>query len=209
MSEELATVYDPKAIEQEVYKRWTDTGAFNAEPSDAGASYCIVIPPPNVTAPLHLGHALNNTLQDVLIRFKRMNQFNTLWMPGTDHAGIATQTVVEKRILSEEGKRRTDFERADFVKRIEAWKDEYQARIIEQLETMGCSCDWRRVRFTMDETCAKAVRETFFKLFSDGLIYRGKRLVNWDPATQTVLADDEVEHENVQGHFWYLRYPLV
>ncbi|OHB65219.1 MAG: hypothetical protein A2Y76_06090 [Planctomycetes bacterium RBG_13_60_9] len=138
-----------------------------------------------------------------------MEQYETLWMPGTDHAGIATQTVVEKRILAEEGKRRTDFPREDFVKRIQAWKDEYEATILGQLKAMGCSCDWQRTRFTMDEVCAKAVRATFFKLFKDGLIYRGKRLVNWDPATQTVLADDEVEHETIQGHFWYLRYPLV
>jgi valyl-tRNA synthetase len=138
-----------------------------------------------------------------------MQNYNTLWMPGTDHAGIATQTVVEKRILSEEGKRRTDFERQEFVGRVQAWKDEYEACIISQLKAMGCSCDWQRTRFTMDEVCAKAVRAAFFKLFKDGLIYRGKRLVNWDPATQTVLADDEVEHELVQGHFWYLRYPLI
>jgi valyl-tRNA synthetase len=209
MSEELAKVYDPKQIEQPVYGRWQAAGAFDADPAAGGTSYCIVIPPPNVTAPLHLGHALNNTLQDILIRHHRMLGRNTLWMPGTDHAGIATQTVVEKRILAEEGRRRTDFEREEFVARIQAWKDEYEARIIEQLKLMGCSCDWRRTRFTMDETCARAVREAFFKLFADGLIYRGKRLVNWDPATQTVLADDEVEHETVQGHFWYLKYPLV
>ena len=168
-----------------------------------------MIPPPNVTAILHVGHALNNTLQDVLIRFRRMQGYNALWMPGTDHAGIATQTVVEKRILSEEGKRRTDFEREDFVARIQQWKEEYEARIISQLKLMGCSCDWRRTRFTMDDICARAVRTNFFNLFKDGLIYRGKRLVNWDPATQTVLADDEVEHETVHGHFWYLRYPLT
>jgi valyl-tRNA synthetase len=138
-----------------------------------------------------------------------MQNYNTLWMPGTDHAGIATQTVVEKRILSEEGKRRTDFTREEFITRLQAWKDEYETRIIEQLQAMGCSCDWQRTRFTMDEVCAKAVRAAFFKLFKDGLIYRGKRLVNWDPATQTVLADDEVEYETVEGHFWYLRYPLA
>jgi valyl-tRNA synthetase len=152
---------------------------------------------------------LNNTLQDILIRFRRMQGYNTLWMPGTDHAGIATQTVVEKRILSEEGKRRTDFKREEFIARLQAWKDEYEAQIINQLKAMGCSCDWQRTRFTMDEVCARAVRAAFFKLFKDGLIYRGKRLVNWDPATQTVLADDEVEYEMVQGHFWYMKYPLV
>jgi valyl-tRNA synthetase len=214
MSELLSKVYQPKKVEEQANKIWFAGEYFHAEAA-AGhlktgrGPYTIVIPPPNVTAPLHLGHALNNTLQDILIRFKRMQQYNTLWMPGTDHAGIATQTVVEKRILAEEGKRRTDFEREEFVKRIQAWKDEYERRIIEQLKAMGCSCDWHRRRFTMDEVCARAVRAAFFKLFADGLIYRGKRLVNWDPATQTVLADDEVEHELVQGHFWYLRYPLV
>ncbi len=209
MTTELAKTYDPKSVEKEVYDRWDQSGAFNAEPDGNDNAFCIVIPPPNVTAALHLGHALNNTLQDILTRWRRMQQYNTLWMPGTDHAGIATQTVVEKRILAEEGKRRTDFAREEFVERIQAWKDDYEARILNQLKLMGCSCDWRRTRFTMDEMCAKAVRANFFKLFSDGLIYRGKRLVNWDPATQTVLADDEVEHEEIRGHFWYLRYPLV
>jgi len=212
MSEELSKVYEPKTIEKLADKIWLAGGYFHAEPpSDREDKkvYTIVIPPPNVTAPLHLGHALNNTLQDILIRFRRMQQYTTLWMPGTDHAGIATQTVVEKRILSEEGKKRTDFEREEFVRRVQAWKDEYEAQIISQLKAMGCSCDWQRTRFTMDEVCAKAVRAAFFKLFKDGLIYRGKRLVNWDPATQTVLADDEVEHETVEGHFWYLRYPLT
>ena len=222
MGEELSKVYEPQTIEKLADEIWLRGGYFHAEPSSDGTRlgeasrsrkdkkvYTIVIPPPNVTAPLHLGHALNNTLQDILIRFRRMQKYKTLWMPGTDHAGIATQTVVEKRILTEEGKRRTDFEREEFVGRVQAWKDEYEATIIGQLKAMGCSCDWQRTRFTMDEVCAKAVRAAFFKLFKDGLIYRGKRLVNWDPATQTVLADDEVEHETVQGHFWYLRYPLV
>ncbi|MHC4642834.1 MAG: valine--tRNA ligase [Planctomycetota bacterium] len=213
MSEQLSKAYEPKTTEKLANEIWSSQPYFHAEgqPDDRQPSqkpYTIVIPPPNVTAPLHLGHALNNTLQDVLIRFRRMQKYRTLWMPGTDHAGIATQTVVEKRILSEEGKRRTDFAREDFVARVQAWKDEYEAKIIEQLKAMGCSCDWDRTRFTMDQVCAKAVRAAFFKLFKDGLIYRGKRLVNWDPATQTVLADDEVEHETVQGHFWYLRYPL-
>jgi valyl-tRNA synthetase len=214
MAEQLSKVYEPQAIERQANDIWFSHSYFHADAmpdrkKTARKPYAIVIPPPNVTAPLHLGHALNNTLQDVLIRFHRMQNYNTLWMPGTDHAGIATQTVVEKRILSEEGKRRTDFAREDFVARLQAWKDEYETRIIEQLQAMGCSCDWQRTRFTMDKVCAKAVRAAFFKLFADGLIYRGKRLVNWDPATQTVLADDEVEHETVQGHFWYLRYPLV
>jgi len=213
MAEELSKLYDPKQIESRAQELWSEKECFHADIAASGdgasSAYTIVIPPPNVTAALHLGHALNNTLQDILIRWRRMQGYNALWMPGTDHAGIATQTVVEKRILAEEGKRRTDFSRDEFIGRVQAWKDEYEARIIEQLQKMGCSCDWRRTRFTMDEVCARAVRETFFRLFRDGLIYRGKRLVNWDPATQTVLADDEVEHETVQGHFWYLRYPLV
>jgi len=214
MAKELSKVYKPQKTEKQANEIWFSGGYFRAHAMPDGKKsdpkpYTIVIPPPNVTAALHLGHALNNTLQDVLIRFRRMQNYNTLWMPGTDHAGIATQTVVEKRILAEENKRRTDFERDEFVARVQAWKDEYEAQIIDQLKAMGCSCDWERTRFTMDEVCAKAVRATFFKLFKDGLIYRGKRLVNWDPATQTVLADDEVEHETIQGHFWYMRYPLV
>jgi valyl-tRNA synthetase len=212
MTEQLSKIYDSKTVERQVNELWLSKSCFHAEPCRPGPqrkAFTIVIPPPNVTAALHLGHALNNTLQDILIRFRRMEQYETLWMPGTDHAGIATQTVVEKRILAEEGKRRTDFPREEFVKRIQAWKDEYEATILGQLKAMGCSCDWPRTRFTMDEVCAKAVRAAFFKLFQDGLIYRGKRLVNWDPATQTVLADDEVEHETIQGHFWYMKYPLV
>jgi valyl-tRNA synthetase len=210
MSNELTKVYEPQAVEKQATDIWLAGRHFHAEPDgQTHKAYTIVIPPPNVTAALHLGHALNNTLQDILIRFRRMQKFNTLWMPGTDHAGIATQTVVEKRILAEEGRRRTDLKREEFVARVQTWKDEYEATIIRQLQAMGCSCDWDRTRFTMDQVCAKAVRAAFFKLFKDGLIYRGKRLVNWDPATQTVLADDEVEHETIQGHFWYLRYPLV
>ena len=211
MAEQVAKIYEPKSIEAKASEIWLAGNFFHADAAAASAkgSYTIVIPPPNVTAALHLGHALNNTLQDILIRFRRMQQFNTLWMPGTDHAGIATQTVVEKRLLAEEGKRRTDYQRDAFVARVQAWKDEYEGQILGQLKSMGCSCDWERTRFTMDEVCAKAVRTNFFNLFKDGLIYRGKRLVNWDPATQTVLADDEVEHETVHGHFWYLRYPLV
>jgi valyl-tRNA synthetase len=212
MAEQLSKAYDPKAVEEQINQFWLSNHYFHADPSHDGdrrETFAIVIPPPNVTAALHLGHALNNTLQDVLVRFRRMQQYETLWMPGTDHAGIATQTVVEKRILAEEGRRRTDFQREEFVRRVQAWKDEYEATILGQLKAMGCSCDWQRTRFTMDEVCAKAVRAAFFKLFQDGLIYRGKRLVNWDPVTQTVLADDEVEHETIRGHFWYMRYPLV
>ena len=208
-SSQLAGKYTPAEVEPPIDRRWQEAGAFHAEPADPGEPYAIVIPPPNVTAALHMGHALNNTLQDILIRWRRMQGRNALWMPGTDHAGIATQTVVEKRVLQDEGKRRTDFKREQFVARIQAWKDVYEERITDQLKVMGCSCDWDRRRFTMDPVCASAVREAFFRLFSDGLIYRGKRLVNWDPATQTALADDEVVARDVDGSFWYLRYPLV
>src|SRR3954471_8988306 len=205
---ELPKAYDPHAVEAEALRAWTRDNAFHAEPTDPGTPYSIVIPPPNVTAALHLGHALNNTIQDILTRWHRMLGNNACWLPGTDHAGIATQTVVEKRVLREEGKRRTEFKREEFVARIQAWKDEYERRITEQLKAMGCSCDWDRQAFTMDPPRAKAVREAFFRLFKDGLIYRGKRLVNWDPATQTALADDEVEMEEIDGFFYYLKYPL-
>jgi valyl-tRNA synthetase len=209
---ELAKSYSPKETESVVSELWRSASAFRAEPAGVGGRgdaepYCIFIPPPNVTAALHLGHALNNTLQDVLIRAHRMMGHNALWMPGTDHAGIATQTVVEKRLLLQ-GKKRTDFTRDGFIAKVQEWKDEYEATIIGQLEAMGSSCDFSRTRFTMDPVCATAVREAFFRLFRDSLIYRGKRLVNWDPVTRTALADDEVEMEEIQGHMWYLRYPL-
>ena len=210
---ELPKQYRPADHEPRIRDRWEASDAFHPDParvlSGEARPYAIVIPPPNVTAPLHLGHALNNTLQDVLIRAHRMKGYETLWLPGADHAGIATQTVVEKRVLAEEGKRRVDFEREAFVEKIQAFKDEYEARILEQLKAMGCSCDWERYRFTMDDVCARAVREAFFRLFKDGLIYRGKRLVNWDPVTLTALADDEVEMKEIPGKFYYLRYPLV
>ena len=211
MSQELDKTYDPQAVEKAVAELWQQADAFSAVPGDpqAGPPYAIVIPPPNVTDRLHLGHALNNSLQDILIRWRRMAGDNAVWLPGTDHAGIATQTVVEKRVLAEEGKRRTDFPRDQFVAKIQAWKDEYEQTITNQLKAMGCSCDWERQAFTMDAVRARAVREAFFQLFKDGLIYRGKRLVNWDPATQTALADDEVEMHEIDGHFWYLKYPIV
>ncbi len=208
MSNELAKVYSPADVESEISKKWADTGVFHAEPSTDGPEpYSVVIPPPNVTAALHLGHALNNTLQDVLVRFHRMRGFNTMWMPGTDHAGIATQTVVEKRLLSQ-GIKRLEMGREAFIDKTQEWKDEYESVILGQLQEMGASCDYERVRFTMDDMCATAVRHAFYMMFKDGLIYRGKRLVNWDPATGTALADDEVEMEDVHGHMWYLRYPL-
>ena len=206
--EALPRSYSPHEAEPLVRADWAKHADFHADPDGPGDPYCVLIPPPNVTAALHLGHAFNNTLQDILIRFHRMRGDRTLWMPGTDHAGIATQTVVEKRLLRE-GRRRTDFTRDAFVEQVQGWKDEYEATILGQLEEMGCSCDFQRTRFTMDPVCADAVREAFHRLFCDGLIYRGKRLVNWDPATRTALADDEVEMRTVPGHMWYLRYPLA
>jgi valyl-tRNA synthetase len=213
MSSELPKQYRPAEHEDRIFDRWTASKAFHADPaavlSGEREPYCIVIPPPNVTAALHLGHALNNTIQDILARAHRMMGYETLWMPGTDHAGIATQAVVEKRVMKEEKKRRTDFTREQFIAKIQAFKDEYEATITNQLKKMGCSCDWERQRFTMDPICARAVREAFFRLFKDGLIYRGKRLVNWDPALQTAIADDEIENIEIDGNFYYLRYPLV
>ena len=205
---ELPKAYVPADAEGAVRARWDATRCFHADPRAAGDMYAIFIPPPNVTAALHLGHAFNNSLQDLLTRYHRMKGCNTLWMPGTDHAGIATQTVVEKRLLLQ-GKKRTDFTREAFVEKVQEWKDEYEATILGQLKSMGCSCDFDRTRFTMDDTCATAGRHAFFTLFKDGLVYRGKRLVNWDPVTQTALADDEVEMEEVDGSFWYLKYPLA
>ncbi|RMH11138.1 MAG: hypothetical protein D6695_09795, partial [Planctomycetota bacterium] len=217
-SEALSKAYRPEETEKQIWRRWIDAEAFCAEParvlSGQAEPYCILIPPPNVTAALHLGHALNNSLQDVLVRAHRMMGFETLWMPGTDHAGIATQTVVDKR-LQEEGKpgiaqlRNQPGGREQFIEIVQAFKDEYEQRITDQLKAMGCSCDWKRQRFTMDPVCARAVREAFFQLFKAGLIERGKRLVNWDPVTQTALADDEVESKEIEGAFYYMRYPLV
>ncbi len=207
---EIPKAYEPAAAEAQVTDRWVEA-RMSAAPASGPAdqpTYSVVIPPPNVTAALHLGHALNNTLQDVMIRYHRMRGDRTLWMPGTDHAGIATQTVVEKRLLTE-GKKRLEMGREAFVAKTQEWKDEYEAVIIHQLKAMGASCDWDRTRFTMDEMCATAVRHAFFALFRDGLIYRGKRLVNWDPATRTALSDDEVEMEEVSGHMWYLQYPMA
>ena len=215
---ELAKQYRPEDVEAQVAEKWLAANAFHAEPDAKGDPYSIVIPPPNVTAALHMGHALNNTLQDILIRWHRMLGDNAMWMPGTDHAGIATQTVVDKRLQAEGQPALKDYKkieaegkggREQFIEKVQAWKDEYEGVITGQLKSMGCSCDWERQRFTMDDQCAKGVREAFFRLFKDGLIYRGKRLVNWDPVTQTALADDEVESQDVDGHFYYMKYPVI
>ncbi|MEM8836370.1 MAG: valine--tRNA ligase [Planctomycetota bacterium] len=216
-SKELPKRYVAEEHEARWRDRWDAAnggkGAFHADPQRVlrgeREPYCILIPPPNVTARLHLGHAFNNTLQDILVRVHRMKGYETLWLPGTDHAGIATQTAVEKSLIQEGKPPRVEWDRDEFVEHVQAWKDRYEAEITNQLKLIGCSCDWSRQRFTMDDICARAVREAFFRLFRDGLIYRGKRLVNWDPATRTALADDEVEMQDVDGHFWYMKYPVV
>ncbi len=200
--------YEPREVEPRLYRQWEDAGQFHAEPDAARPPFTIVIPPPNVTGALHLGHALNNTLQDMLIRRKRMQGFNACWLPGTDHAGIATQAVVERRLKEEQNLTRHDIGRDALVQKIWDWKEDYNSRILGQLRRMGCSCDWQRTRFTLDEQCAKAVYATFFRFFSDGLIYRGLRLVNWDAALQTAVADDEIEHKTVRTNLWHIRYPI-
>jgi valyl-tRNA synthetase len=208
MATELPKAYDPKAAQEKWLTFWNERGYFNSDPDPAKKAYTIVIPPPNVTGALHMGHALNNTLQDVLIRWRRMQGFNALWMPGTDHAGIATQAVVERLVFAQEKKTRHELGRDELVKRIWTWKDQYEARILGQLRAMGASCDWRRTRFTLDPVCARAVRETFFRMFKEGYIYRGKRLVNWDTHLQTSVADDETYTEDTKSGFWTFKYPV-
>jgi len=197
--------FDPKSAEPRLYKAWETSGAF--KPSGGGEPFTIVIPPPNVTGSLHMGHALNNTLQDVLCRFERMRGKSVLWQPGTDHAGIATQMVVERQLMDRQQKR-TDFSREEFVEKVWQWKEESGGEIINQLKRLGATCDWSRERFTMDEGLSKAVLKVFVQLYNEGLIYRDKRLVNWDPKFQTAISDLEVENTEVDGHFWHFKYPL-
>ncbi|MEN9344503.1 MAG: valyl-tRNA synthetase [Chlamydiota bacterium] len=209
MSEkETSKSFQPKEIESKWYNFWMEKGYFQADALSKKPAYCISIPPPNVTGVLHMGHALVDTLQDVLVRFKRMHGYEALWVPGTDHAGIATQTVVERHLMKTEGKRRKDYSREEFLAHVWRWKEESESRILGQLKMLGCSCDWSRLAFTMDEKRSQAVAFAFKRLFDAGLIYRGDYLVNWDPVTQTALADDEVEYEEQEGTLWYFRYPL-
>jgi valyl-tRNA synthetase len=207
METTLSTKYNPKEIENKIYKCWEEGGFFHAEPDADKKPYSIVIPPPNVTGALHMGHALNNILQDILIRWRRMQGYNTLWMPGTDHAGIATQNVVEKE-LSAQGKTRDSLGREKFIEAVWDWKEKYGSTIINQLKKLGSSCDWQRERFTMDEGLSAAVKETFVRLHERGLIYRGNYIINWCPRCKTALSDDEVDHEEHDGHLWYIRYPI-
>lgn len=206
--EELPKSYDAKGTDARWYSFWENGNYFRADPTSAKQPFCIVIPPPNITGVLHMGHALVNTLQDILIRWKRMSGFETLWVPGTDHAGIATQTIVERRLLLSTGKKRKEFPREEFLGHMWKWKEENEGNIISQLKRLGCSCDWSRQRFTMDEGNNRAVRTMFKKLFDAGLIYRGNYLVNWDPVTQTAISDDEVEYEERSSFLWHFKYPL-
>ena len=206
---ELPKTYDPKAVEDKLYSFWNDSGFFHAEVNPKKKPYTIVIPPPNVTGQLHMGHAFDETLQDILIRTKRMQGYEALWMPGTDHAGIATQIKVEENLRKEEGKTRYDLGREEFLKRVWDWKHKFGNRIISQLKKLGSSCDWERERFTMDEGCSKAVREVFVNLYNKGLIYKGHRIINWCPHCATALSDAEVEYETQPGKLWHIRYPLA
>ncbi|MBR2133080.1 MAG: valine--tRNA ligase [Eubacterium sp.] len=207
MAKELAKQYNPSEVEDRTYKFWCDNHYFHAEVNPDKKPYTIVIPPPNITGQLHMGHALDNTLQDILIRYKRMQGFETLWLPGTDHASIATEAKIVEA-MRKEGITKEDIGRDGFLERAWAWKDQYGSRIIEQLKKMGSSCDWDRERFTLDEGCSKAVREVFVNLYNKGLIYQGKRMVNWCPHCCTTISDAEVEYEDQAGHFWHLRYPF-
>ena len=204
---ELPKVYDPKQVEHKIYDMWLKGNYFHAERDPEKKPFTIVIPPPNVTGQLHLGHAFDETIQDVLIRYKRMDGYSTLWLPGYDHAGIATQIKVEEK-LRNEGKTRFDLGREGFLDEVWAWKNKFGNRIVEQLKTLGSSCDWERQRFTMDDTCARAVRETFVDLYQKKLIYKGKRIINWCPKCTTALSDAEVEYVDKPGHLWHVRYPL-
>jgi valyl-tRNA synthetase len=206
---EITNRFDHATAAARIVKAWDEARCGHAEVNPNRKPFTVVIPPPNVTGALHLGHGLNNTLQDVLVRMRRMQGYEALWMPGTDHAGIATQAVVERRLKEQENKTRHDLGREALVQRIWKWKDQYEARILGQLKRMGCSCDWERTRFTLDDRCAAAVRATFYDLFSQRLIYRGKRLVNWDTFLQTAVSDDEVFNETIQGHFWHFRYKVI
>jgi valyl-tRNA synthetase len=203
------SAYSPKEVEKKWYAFWEKKGFFTADVHSEKPSYSLVMPPPNVTGNLHMGHALVNTLQDIIVRWKRMDGFEVLWVPGTDHAGIATQSVVERKLFAETGKRRFEFSREEFLEHVWAYKEQYGTAILEQIRRLGCSCDWSRLRFTLDDSASRAVRAMFAKMFNDGLIYQGDYLVNWDPVLGTALADDEVEYEDRETSMWHLRYPLA
>ena len=205
---ELPKTYAPGEFEDRIYQTWCEKGYFTPDVNNNAEHFSVVIPPPNVTGQLHMGHALDETLQDILVRYKRMQGYNTLWVPGTDHAGIATQIKVEERLRVEEGLSRYDLGREKFLERVWQWKDKYEARITGQLKKLGASCDWTRQRFTFDEGCSRAVRDVFVNLYEKGLIYRGYRIINWCPRCLTALSDAEVEYKDQPGHFWHIKYPI-
>ncbi len=209
MAMELPKIYDPQQVENKIYKMWEDKGYFKPQGREGAKPFTIVMPPPNVTGQLHMGHAMDATLQDTLIRFKRMQGYDALWVPGTDHAGIATQIKVEEELRKKEGLSRHDLGREKFLERVWAWKHQYGNRIVEQQKRLGASCDWDRARFTMDDGCSKAVREVFVSLYEKGLIYKGSRIVNWCPHCVTALSDAEVEYVDKPGKLWHLKYPIV
>src|SRR5213596_1377759 len=209
---EIPKAYEPQTVESKWYQFWLDQHCFVADParvSHKRPAYSIVIPPPNVTGMLHMGHVLNNTIQDILSRKARMDGKEVLWLPGTDHAGIATQMQVERALKKEEKKTKYDLGREEFLKRVWQWKEKHGGIIIQQLKKLGCSCDWTRERFTMDPEYSRCVQMVFVELYKKGLIYRGKRMVNWDPATRTALSDEEVNMMEEKGHLWHLKYPLL
>jgi len=209
MKRNLAKTYDPKAFEDRIYKRWEGSGAFKGKRDKSKTPYTIVMPPPNITGQLHMGHALDHILQDVLTRWKRMQGYDALWLPGTDHASIATEVKVAEKILEEEGKTKEEIGREEFLKRAWEWKETYGGKITEQCRKLGDSCDWERERFTMDEGCNKAVTEFFVRLYEEGLIYKGNRIINWCPSCRTSLSDAEVEHEDKKGKYYYIKYPAA
>ena len=204
---DIPSRYNPKEVEPRILKQWLGSGCFHAKEDPKAVPYSIVIPPPNVTGILHMGHGLNNTIQDVLIRFRRMQGYQSLWMPGTDHAGIATQNVVEKD-LARKNLRKEDIGRDKFLKMLWAWKEKYGSTIIDQLKKLGSSCDWQRERFTMDEGYSQAVKEAFIRLYEEGLVYRGNYIINWCPRCQTALSDEEAAHKEIDGWLYYIKYPV-
>ncbi|MBO7150642.1 MAG: class I tRNA ligase family protein [Clostridia bacterium] len=207
MNHELPKTYAPSEFEERIYSTWCEKGYFAPKADDKAPTYTIVIPPPNITGQLHMGHALDNTLQDILIRYKRMSGYATLWLPGTDHASIATEAKIVEA-MRKEGISKEDLGREGFLERAWDWKKQYGGRIVSQLKKLGSSCDWSRERFTLDEGCSEAVKEVFVRLYEKGLIYRGERIINWCPVCKTSISDAEVEYEDQAGHFWHIRYPF-
>ena len=205
---DMSKTYSPKEFETKIYEKWEQEGYFHAQPNADKIPFTVVIPPPNITGQLHMGHALNQTLQDSIVRYKRMQGYEALWLPGTDHASIATEVKIIEQ-MAKEGISKEDLGREGFLERAWAWKEKYGNRIVEQIKHLGSSCDWDRLAFTMDERCSKAVREVFVKLYEKGLIYQGSKIINWCPCCKTALSDAEVEYTEEPSFFWHLRYPFA